>query len=197
MNIRHSKLTDWGLGHVSVEEHDTILDVGCGGGRTIRKLAALATAGHVYGIDHSEASVAAARSVNKRSIDAGLVDIRHGSVSRLPFSDGTFDLVTAVETHFFWPDLPADVREVLRVLKPGGTLVVIAAIYKRENDTGRAQQLLERNVALTGMRLLTAREHSELFTQAGYMDVRIIEGPVKGWICGVGRKPGAPVDRSQ
>jgi 2-polyprenyl-3-methyl-5-hydroxy-6-metoxy-1,4-benzoquinol methylase len=40
MNSRHSKVTDWGLAHVSVEKHDTILDVGCGGGKTICKLAA-------------------------------------------------------------------------------------------------------------------------------------------------------------
>ena len=41
-----------------------------------------------------------------------------------------FDLVTAVETHFFWPDLPNDVREVLRVLKPGGTFLLIAEVYR-------------------------------------------------------------------
>ena len=39
MNIRHAKLTDWGLEHVSIKRGDVILDVGCGGGRTVRKLA--------------------------------------------------------------------------------------------------------------------------------------------------------------
>jgi SAM-dependent methyltransferase len=55
MNSRHSRLTDWGLIHVSVEPHFTILEVGCGGGRTVHKLAALATKGKVYGIDYSDA----------------------------------------------------------------------------------------------------------------------------------------------
>ena len=47
MNVSHSSLTDWGLAHVDIETDFTILDVGCGGGRTIEKLAALAPAGKV------------------------------------------------------------------------------------------------------------------------------------------------------
>src|SRR5215471_3427555 len=47
MNASHSKLTDWALAHVTVENHDTILDVGCGGGRTVSKLAQAATQGKV------------------------------------------------------------------------------------------------------------------------------------------------------
>ena len=60
MNRRHSNLTDWGLGHISIKERDTILDVGCGGGRTASKLAAAASKGTVSGIDYSDESVAAA-----------------------------------------------------------------------------------------------------------------------------------------
>jgi 2-polyprenyl-3-methyl-5-hydroxy-6-metoxy-1,4-benzoquinol methylase len=51
MNLSHSKLTDWGLTHIPVEKHFAILDVGCGGGRTISKLAAMAAQGKVYGVD--------------------------------------------------------------------------------------------------------------------------------------------------
>ena len=102
MNASHSKLTDWGLKHIAIEDHYTILDVGCGGGRTVNKLAAIATQGKVYGIDFSEESVAATKSTNARWIDLGRVEVRHGSVSQLPFADGMLNLVTAVETHFWW-----------------------------------------------------------------------------------------------
>ena len=102
-NIRHSRVTDWGLRHVAIAQRDTILDVGCGGGRTVRKLAGVATQGRVCGVDHSEESVAAARRTNRHGIATGRVEIRLGSVSDLPFPTGTFDLVTAVETHFWWP----------------------------------------------------------------------------------------------
>ena len=76
MNAKHSRLTDWGLSHVSVGERDTILDVGCGGGRTVGKLAARAPQGKVYGLDYSEASVAASRRTNARAIAASRVEIQ-------------------------------------------------------------------------------------------------------------------------
>src|SRR5580704_4755328 len=133
MNSSHSKLTDWGLANISIEKHYAILDVGCGGGRTVSKLASIAAQGKVYGIDYSEESVAATKKTNARSIEAGSVEVRHGSVSQLPFSDGMFDLVTAVETHFWWPNLRADMREIFRVLKRGGTLIVVAEVYKGAN----------------------------------------------------------------
>jgi ubiquinone/menaquinone biosynthesis C-methylase UbiE len=187
MNASHSKLTDWGLEHISIEKHHTILDVGCGGGRTVSKLAAIAAEGKVYGVDYSEESVAAAKRTNARWMDLGRVEIRQGSVSQLPFADGMFDVVTAVETHFWWPDLPGDMREVLRVMKPGGTLVLIAEIYKGANTM--AAKLAEKYASRSGMALLSVDEHRELFTNAGYSEVQVIEEREKGWISGVGRKP--------
>src|SRR5215469_10587924 len=99
MNRRHAKLTDWGLGHVSIDSDATILDIGCGGGGTIYKLAALATKGKVYGVDYSDTSVAVSRKTNQEWIKTGRVEIRHGSVSHLPFPEQTFALAIAVETH--------------------------------------------------------------------------------------------------
>jgi ubiquinone/menaquinone biosynthesis C-methylase UbiE len=186
MNWSHSKLTDWGLGHISVGKGDTILDVGCGGGRTVSKLAAIASEGKVYGIDYSEESVAASKRTNAREIDSGRVEILPGTVSQLPFSEGVFDLVTGVETHFFWPDFPGDVGEVFRVLKPGGTFILIAEAYG--GSTTKAGQLMEKYAPQTGMKLLTVDEHRKLFEGAGYTDVRIIEERGKGWICAIGRK---------
>jgi ubiquinone/menaquinone biosynthesis C-methylase UbiE len=187
MNASHSKLTDWGLGHISLENQYTILDVGCGGGRTVDKLAAIATQGKVYGLDYSDESVAASKRTNARWIDLGRVEIRQGSVSQLPFPDGMFDLVTAVETHFWWANLPGDMREVFRVVKPGGTLFLIAEIYKGANTT--AAKFAEKYASRTGMTLLSVDEHRQLCTNTGCSDVRVFEERAKGWICVVGKKP--------
>jgi ubiquinone/menaquinone biosynthesis C-methylase UbiE len=187
MNASHSKLTDWGLAHISVEKHYTILDVGCGGGRTVSKLATMATQGKVYGVDYSEESVAATKQINAQSMESGSVEVCLGSVSRLPFPDGMFDLITAVETHFWWPNLSADMREIFRVLKPGGTLVLIAEIYKGANTT--VSKLAEKFAKQSGMTLLSANEHRELFANAGYSDIQVIEESKKTWICAIGRKP--------
>ena len=187
MNSRHSKVTDWGLSHVSIDAHDTILDVGCGGGRTVSKLAAAAVQGKVYGVDFSSASIAFANRINKQWIDKGRVEIREASVSQLPFSENVFDLVTAIETHFWWPDLPSGMHEILRVLKPSGTLIIIAEIYKGAQTA--TAKLAEKYLPLSGMALLSVDEHRSLFENAGYADVQIITDASKGWICAIGKKP--------
>jgi ubiquinone/menaquinone biosynthesis C-methylase UbiE len=187
MNSRHSKVTDWGLGHVSIEQEYTILDVGCGGGRTLSKLAAMAMQGKVYGIDHSEESVATSKKTNARLMNDGRVEVHHGSVSQLPFTEGMFDLVTAVETHFWWPDLPTGMREIFRVLRSGGTLIVVAEVYKGANTT--VAKLAEKYASRAGMKMLDVDQHRELFAQAGYSDIQVVTEPDKGWICGIGRKP--------
>lgn len=187
MNWSHSQLTDWGLGQVAINKDATILDVGCGGGRTISKLAAIAAQGKVYGIDHSEESVAAAERTNAQSIKDGSVDIRLGSVSQLPFPDGMFDLITAVETHFWWSNLRSDMQEVFRVTKPGGRVILIAEIYKGA-DTLAAKYIEEHNLQ-TGMTLLTVDEHRELLEAPGFSQLEVVEKRDKGWICAKGRKP--------
>jgi ubiquinone/menaquinone biosynthesis C-methylase UbiE len=187
MNSRHSKVTDWGLSNISVNPREIILDVGCGGGKTVSKLAAMAIAGKVYGLDFSDVSVSVARKLNDPSIKQGRVEIHEGTVSDLPFPANTFDLVTAVETHFWWPDLPTGMREILRVLKPGGTFVIIAEVYKGAQTT--TARLIEKSVAATGMKFLTTEEHRELLVNTGYSNVRIIEQSNKGWICCIGNKP--------
>jgi len=187
MNKRHSPLTDWGLAHIAIPADGTILDIGCGGGRTLQKLAAAAPQGHLCGIDHSEASVAASAKLNAAAVARGRVEIRHGSVSELPWPDATFDVATAVETHFFWPNLPGDVREVLRVLKPGGRFILIAEVYRGSGKA--AAQMMEKYVHVAGMTLLTADEHRALLADAGFADVQVFENHDKGWIAALGTKP--------
>jgi SAM-dependent methyltransferase len=183
MNLSHAALTDWGLQQVRIEPSFTILDVGCGGGRTIRELAGIVTAGRVFGVDYSMASVEASRETNRDAVGAGRVDIQHGTVSQLPFADAMFDLVTAVETHYYWPDPKHDAREILRVLRPGGTLLVIAEAYK-----GRYGWLFQLAMLPMRAKLLSADEHRAWLETAGFTDVRVSEKRGRGWICVSGKR---------
>jgi ubiquinone/menaquinone biosynthesis C-methylase UbiE len=192
MNSRHGKVTDWGLSHVSINKLATVLDVGCGGGKTITKLAGMASKGKVYGVDHSPDAVDMARKINKELIASGRVEVQEGSVSHLSFADDMFDLITAIETHFWWPDLSGGMRELLRVLKPGGMLVIIAEVYKGANTP--TAKMAEMYAALSGMAMLSSDEHRQLFIDAGYTNIEIMPEPTKGWICCTGRKKAASVD---
>jgi SAM-dependent methyltransferase len=185
MNVSHAGLRSWGLGRVSIAGNATILDVGCGGGGTIAALAAAGAGRKVYGVDFSAASVAVARETNARLIEAGRVGVQEGNVSALPFEPNTFDLVTAFETHFYWPDLPANVKEIQRVLKPGGQVAIVAEVYR-----GRRMDWLYRPaMGLLRTTYLTLDEHRELLVNAGYVDVDVIAERSKGWMCAIGRKP--------
>ena len=185
MNLGHSSMTDWGLQQLSVPRNASILDVGCGGGRTINRLATLAPEGKVFGLDYSAASVAVSSDTNAQEIAAGRVQIQQGSVAALPFSDRTFDIVTAVETHYYWPDLPANTREIFRVLKPGGTFALIAETYRG----GPLRFLYGIVMPLLRAAFLSDAEHRNLLTQAGFTEVETKHVPGKNWICATGRKP--------
>lgn len=185
MNVSHAAMTDWGLQQITIPKHAVILDVGCGGGRTVQKLASLAPEGKVVGLDYSAASVAVSRNTNAQEIEAGRVQIAQGSVAALPFPDRTFDIVAAVETHYYWPDLAANVREIFRVLKPGGTFVLIAETYRG----GPFRLLYGMIMPLLGAAFLSDADHRNLLAQSGFTEVTTRHKSRKNWICATGDRP--------
>ncbi len=90
-----------------------------------------------------------------------------------------------METHYFWPALDAALREVFRVLKPGGTLLVVAELYKG----GKHDPVFKKLETVPGFVTLSAVEHRELFSRTGYVDVQVCDDYGRGWICALGTKP--------
>ena len=173
MNIGHARLHRWGLEAAGIHPRDKVLDVGCGGGRAIARILAR-TRREVAGVDHSPEAVETTRRLNRSAIVAGRLRVLEGSVDHLPFSDGFFNVVTAFETTYFWPDLQAGLIEIRRVLSPGGRLVITNEVTDRE-AAGRWAERLDMNVpdgrSLTGL----ARE-------AGFLTVDISIHPRHGWL---------------
>jgi ubiquinone/menaquinone biosynthesis C-methylase UbiE len=184
MNTGHSKLRRWGLSHISINPDAYILDVGCGGGKAVRELAQISSNGKVCGIDYSEEMVKLARKINKKFVENGHVEIMHCSVSSLPFPDGTFNLVTAFETYYFWQNLIDDLKEIKRVLKPDGTLLITNEVYKHEKFEKRNLKWAEWG----DMMLHAPEEYREFLTEAGYLDVAIFDIPEKNWITALAKK---------
>jgi len=184
MNTGHAKVRRWGLSYVSVEPHATVLDIGCGGGAALRDMGSYFPDSKLWGIDYSQDMVLLATRVNKRLIEMGRIEISHGTVSSLPFSDNTFDLATAFESCYFWPDLIHDLQEIRRVLKPGGTLLIVNEVYEDERFRDRNK----RWAAWAGMHLHSPEGYRHLLTASGYLGVEIDEIPEKNWIAARSKK---------
>ena len=184
MNIGHSGIRHWGLSHISIKRNTTILDIGCGGGKAVQELAASCPNGKVFGIDYSEDMVALSKRVNKAFIEKGLVEITYGSVSSLPFKNNMFDLVTAFESYYFWPDLINDLKEINRVLKPGGKIFIVNEVYK----DNRFEKRNKKWANLLNMQFHTPDEYKDFLNEAGYTIVEIDNIPQKNWITAIGEK---------
>jgi len=110
---------------LAVEPDDHILDVGCGHGRSLAALAALAPKGHVVGADPSELMAEIAVQGNRALVRAHRVEVAVAGADNLPFADGTFDKAMCVHVVYFWKDLDAALTEIGRVLKSGGRLALL------------------------------------------------------------------------
>jgi ubiquinone/menaquinone biosynthesis C-methylase UbiE len=184
MNRGHEKVWRWGLEHIAIQPDAIILDVGCGGGGAVKILARAASRGKVYGVDYAEDVLPTARRINKALVRQGRVEIKQGSVSDLPFPDDTFDLATAFETTMFWPSLVNDLREVRRVLKPGGVLLI-------SNEAYADARFEERNAKwsrLANFQLQTPEETRQCLVEAGYTQVEIATVPDRNWIAATAQK---------
>jgi len=104
--------------------HDAVLEIGFGPGRLIERLARAGDADLVVGVDPSPARLGQATRRNRTWIARGRVRLVQAGVSRLPFPDCAFTKVCAVNSFPFWPNPPEDLREVRRVLRLGGRLVL-------------------------------------------------------------------------
>lgn len=111
-----------GMDALGIGQSDRILDVGCGHGRSLTELAARARKGCVIGADPSELMVEIAAQRNRPLIEAARVTVVLATVEALPFPDASFDKVLCVHVLYFWNDLDASLREIARVLRPGGRL---------------------------------------------------------------------------
>ena len=170
MNILHGNIHKWGLQNISINKNYTCLDIGCGGGNTVKVLAEKARNGKVYGLDHSVEMVKLSRRLNRSSITRGLVEINQGSVSALPYSNAYFDIVTAFETIQFWPNLKSDLMEIKRVLKSSGIFLIVNR-YPLENS--KWSEFLQ---------LKNAKEYEEMLSLSGFKDISIDIKTKNGWI---------------
>jgi len=132
----------WVSDLLEVGPNDSVLEVGFGPGMVIQRLSKLAAAGHVAGIDQSREMVEQARARNATAIQSGRVDLRHGSVVSLPFDDNSIDKALAINSMQVWPDAVAGLREIRRVMKPGGLIALCFTPYSGQPNKGLTETLI-------------------------------------------------------
>ncbi|HDX9612155.1 TPA: class I SAM-dependent methyltransferase [Bacillus toyonensis] len=171
MNAAHTKLTKWALQKVHIKTDAVILDIGCGGGKTIHTLSKRTTFGKIYGIDYSDQAVENSKKANMKAVKTGKVIIHQANVSSIPYNTNFFDLITAFQTHYFWADVEHDIKEVLRVLQPNGSFLLVAETFKIQYHMKKFK---------------TTEELINLFYKTGFTSVKCYEE--RGCICVIGNK---------
>ena len=129
-NRTFDQMTDWGIANYQLRSDMVILDVGCGGGRTIQKFTTSVLKGKIVGIDISQTALEVASKVNQTAINNGLVELSIADITHLDFASETFDLITAIQTFMYWQEVELSFKELYRILKRNGSLFVVTEKYK-------------------------------------------------------------------
>lgn len=155
----------WTVSLLDLQPEGRVLEIGFGPGVSTQYASEKASKGFVAGIDHSETMVQAARRRNATAIKAGRIDLKQGDVSSLPYPDESFDKVFSIHSIYFWAKPVDCLKELRRILKPGGLL----AITIKPKDKWTERQRRESSV----MTLYFGTDLAAMFSDAGFRDVRV------------------------
>jgi ubiquinone/menaquinone biosynthesis C-methylase UbiE len=172
----HAKLADWGMSHLGGITPANIAELGCGGGRNAAELLKRYPNATLTALDYSETSVKKTAETNRKEIALGRCAVVRGSVDALPFSAETFDLATAFETVYFWPDIERNFAEVRRVLTMGGRFLIV------NEDDGLTGNNEKWEKIIDGMHTYTPDELRLHLTAAGFKEITIKQESAKHWL---------------
>lgn len=159
MNQVNEPLFDLVLDIMQPEDNNVILEIGFGTGKFFNRLFDRANGLQVSGIDFSEAMVVAAEEHNPETISSGRLNLKRSSSNAIPFADQTFDKVFCNMVVYFWNQPGPHLKEIRRVLKPGGTF--LTGIRTRES-------MLVFPFVEYGFNLYSTEEWKEILDQSGF-----------------------------
>ncbi|MBK8228021.1 MAG: class I SAM-dependent methyltransferase [Flavobacteriales bacterium] len=125
MNAANRSLYEGAWEALDLRDGMSVLEIGFGNGLFFGDLARRAKALRLHGLDFSKDMVEQATERNAELIASGVLSLAHGPSDRMPFADASFDRVFCINVVYFWDDPGVHLREVRRVLKPGGTFTAV------------------------------------------------------------------------
>lgn len=157
-----------------------VLDVGCGTGATLDAILRAHPEAHAWGIDLSAEMITRARERLRRAGEraGGVVDLRVADAEHLPLADDAVDLVVCVDSLHHYPDPAAALREMLRVSRPGGGLVI--GEWRLAAPLRQLMNWLLPRMPEGDVRVYTSRELTGLAEAAGYSALRCGPAGVRG-----------------
>jgi ubiquinone/menaquinone biosynthesis C-methylase UbiE len=164
MNENHREISDFAFECINFGKNDRVLDIGCGGGVNIEKFLKL-TSNDVDGLDYSEVSVSESMKRNRKAVNEGRCEVIQADVSDMPIDDESYDLVSAFETIYFWPEIQESFREVSRVISPDGQFLIAQGTDGNHPDDELWLSTVD------GMHVYTAPELKEYLLDAGFSSV--------------------------
>jgi SAM-dependent methyltransferase len=139
MALTNTPLSRWALDLLALRPDAVVMEVGCGPGRGLELAARRVPEGRVIGIEPSEVMRSQAGAHLRRMGLAGAVDVKDAPADAIPLATGSIDGAFAVNSSPFWRSLPAGLRELRRVLRPGSPLaLVVQPRWVRGDDAARA-----------------------------------------------------------
>ena len=167
-----------------LSEDAQYLDIGCGNGYSVRWAAAAAPRGRAVGIDLSPGMIRRARELSRGIPNTVFMETNFPH-HELPL--GSFDAVFSMETLYYLSDPTAALREIVRLLKPGGTFVSAIDVYAESRSSRRWPKYVGVN-----MRIWSGAHWRRAFEGAGFTAItqeRMIiprEDAVESWHASVG-----------
>ena len=165
MNENHKDISEFAFECIDVKDNDKIIDIGCGGGVNIEKFLKL-TDNNVDGLDYSEISVAESIKRNQNAVNEKRCNVIQAGVSDMPIENETYDLASAFETIYFWPDISNTFKEVSRIIKPKGRFMIAQGTDGNHPDDEKWLATVE------GMHVYTADELEKYLVDAGFSSVK-------------------------
>jgi len=164
MEVGHGPVGRQAIALMQVSMDSTVLDVGCGSGWASRLLADYAVNGRVTGIDISDEMVRLARESSR---DYRNVSFEVASAEQLPFPDSEFTHAFSMESLYYYRNIPKALKEIQRVLKPGGAFFAVVDLYWENEATHQWIDQLK-----VPVELLSIEDYRSLFIDAGFENIR-------------------------
>jgi SAM-dependent methyltransferase len=164
MEAGHGPVGRQAIALMQVSMDSRVLDVGCGSGWATRLFADYAVHGRVTGIDISDEMVRVARESSR---DYSNVSFEVASAEQLPFPDRDFTHAFSMESLYYYRNIPKALKEIHRVLIPGGSFFAVVDLYWENEATHQWIDQLK-----VPVELLSIDDYRSLFIDAGFVNIR-------------------------